>query len=130
MIGSLYKNIHRTVPGFTTVSGCKMSKQICYTSPRIPFSIIYIYINRAYARKVLNCRLIDFASKMETNFNLTTFQAENWDWHTHRYSFFPQLTSEIISIMTHCYDDSGLRLFAAGGPLPLDLIGNYASIWE
>ncbi|KAL5256256.1 hypothetical protein ACHWQZ_G011468 [Mnemiopsis leidyi] len=58
------------------------------------------------------------------------YVAENWDWHTHRYSFFPQLTSEIISIMTHCYDDSGLRLFAAGGPLPLDLIGNYASIWE
>lgn len=58
------------------------------------------------------------------------YVADNWDWHMHRYSFYPPSTSDVISIMTHCYDDSGLRLFAAGGPLPLELTGNYAAIWE
>ncbi|KAL1479320.1 hypothetical protein MTO96_051946 [Rhipicephalus appendiculatus] len=33
------------------------------------------------------------------------------------------------AIYTHCYDPSGLRLFAAGGPLPASLQGNYAGLW-
>ncbi len=31
---------------------------------------------------------------------------------------------------THCYDASGTRLFAAGGPLQLGLCGSYAALWQ
>ncbi len=34
------------------------------------------------------------------------------------------------AIYTHCYDSSGLRLFCAGGPLTVNLNGNYASVWQ
>lgn len=34
------------------------------------------------------------------------------------------------AIYTHCYDSSGTRLFTAGGPLPVNLTGNYAGIWQ
>ncbi|KAK7116122.1 DDB1- and CUL4-associated factor 12-like [Littorina saxatilis] len=33
------------------------------------------------------------------------------------------------AIYTHAYDDSGVRLFAAGGPLPAGLWGNYGALW-
>lgn len=36
----------------------------------------------------------------------------------------------VPAIYTHCYDMSGTRLFAAGGPLPATLVGNYAGIWQ
>lgn len=36
----------------------------------------------------------------------------------------------VPAIYTHCYDQSGTRLFAAGGPLPANLVGNYAGIWQ
>ena len=57
-------------------------------------------------------------------------QADNYDFHQHRPTSLTLGKSFIHSIMTHCYDDSGLRLFAAGGPLTLELVGNYAAIWE
>ncbi|KAL1117822.1 hypothetical protein AAG570_004137 [Ranatra chinensis] len=34
------------------------------------------------------------------------------------------------AIYTHCYDYSGTRLFSAGGPLPANLYGNYAGLWQ
>ncbi|XP_015117989.1 DDB1- and CUL4-associated factor 12 [Diachasma alloeum] len=34
------------------------------------------------------------------------------------------------AIYTHCYDQSGTRLFTAGGPLPANLYGNYAGLWQ
>ncbi|XP_076464961.1 DDB1- and CUL4-associated factor 12-like [Babylonia areolata] len=34
------------------------------------------------------------------------------------------------AIYTHAYDDSGVRLFTAGGPLPAGLWGNYAGLWH
>lgn len=33
------------------------------------------------------------------------------------------------AIYTHTYDETGVRLFAAGGPLPAGLWGNYAAMW-
>lgn len=36
----------------------------------------------------------------------------------------------VPAIYTHCYDESGTRIFTAGGPLPAPLIGNYAGIWQ
>jgi len=34
------------------------------------------------------------------------------------------------AIYTHCYDPSGTKIFAAGGPLPASLHGNYAALWQ
>ncbi len=34
------------------------------------------------------------------------------------------------AIYTHCYDTSGTRLFAAGGPLQLGLKGNYLALFQ
>ncbi|CAH3026306.1 unnamed protein product [Porites evermanni] len=34
------------------------------------------------------------------------------------------------AVYTHCYDPTGTKLFAAGGPLSLVLYGNYAALWE
>ena len=34
------------------------------------------------------------------------------------------------AIYTHCYDESGTRLFAAGGPLQCGLKGNYIAIFQ
>ncbi|CAH0725131.1 unnamed protein product, partial [Brenthis ino] len=52
-------------------------------------------------------------------------------------SVFPDEEPEAYSqmrytpaIYTHCYDDSGTRIFTAGGPLPAPLVGNYAGIWQ
>lgn len=36
----------------------------------------------------------------------------------------------VPAIYTHCYDNSGTRLFTAGGPLPATLTGNYAGLWQ
>ncbi|KAF2900881.1 hypothetical protein ILUMI_05286 [Ignelater luminosus] len=36
----------------------------------------------------------------------------------------------VPAIYTHCYDSSGTRLFTAGGPLPANLTGNYAGLWQ
>lgn len=36
----------------------------------------------------------------------------------------------VPAIYTHCYDSSGMRIFAAGGPLQTTLIGNYAGVWQ
>ena len=33
------------------------------------------------------------------------------------------------AIYTHQYDDTGTRMFVAGGPLPAGLTGNYAGLW-
>lgn len=33
------------------------------------------------------------------------------------------------AIYTHAYDETGVRLFTAGGPLPAQLWGNYAALW-
>ncbi|XP_074650193.1 DDB1- and CUL4-associated factor 12-like [Tubulanus polymorphus] len=34
------------------------------------------------------------------------------------------------AIYTHCYNDSGTKLFTAGGPLPAGLHGNYCGLWQ
>lgn len=41
-----------------------------------------------------------------------------------------QQVKYVPAIYTHSYDSSGTRLFAAGGPLPNTLVGNYAGIWQ
>lgn len=41
-----------------------------------------------------------------------------------------QQVKYVPAIYTHCYDSTGMRLFAAGGPLPATLVGNYAGVWQ
>eukprot|EP01135_Chromosphaera_perkinsii_P000703 Nk52_evm15s150 gene=Nk52_evmTU15s150 len=41
-----------------------------------------------------------------------------------------QGTNIYNAVYTHSYDESGTRLFVAGGPLQLGLCGSYAGMWE
>lgn len=34
------------------------------------------------------------------------------------------------AIYTHCFDTSATKIFAAGGPLPASVSGNYAGLWS
>ncbi|KAL5005380.1 hypothetical protein ScPMuIL_018836 [Solemya velum] len=49
------------------------------------------------------------------------------DENYHNY-FFNQNSPN--AVYTHHYDSTGTRLFAAGGPLPAGLWGNYAALWS
>ncbi|XP_052795128.1 DDB1- and CUL4-associated factor 12-like [Mya arenaria] len=48
------------------------------------------------------------------------------------YGFFMHQFNHDIpnAIYTHQYDDTGTRMFVAGGPLPAGLWGNYAGLWS
>ena len=39
-------------------------------------------------------------------------------------------TKYMPAIYTHCYDQSGTRLFAAGGPLQCGIKGNYMGLFQ
>ena len=41
-----------------------------------------------------------------------------------------QAHKNMTAVYTHCYDESGTRLFAAGGPLPSGLKGNYIALFR
>ena len=41
-----------------------------------------------------------------------------------------QNQSYLPAIYTHCYNSSGTRLFAAGGPLQCGVTGNYIGLWQ
>ncbi|KAM4583124.1 DDB1- and CUL4-associated factor 12 [Fundulus diaphanus] len=45
-------------------------------------------------------------------------------------SYFSDVHSFPNAVYTHCYDDSGTKLFVAGGPLCSGLHGNYAGLWS
>lgn len=45
-------------------------------------------------------------------------------------SYFSDISSFPNAVYTHCYDDSGTKLFVAGGPLCSGLHGNYAGLWS
>uniref|UniRef100_A0A4W5MW27 DDB1 and CUL4 associated factor 12 n=1 Tax=Hucho hucho TaxID=62062 RepID=A0A4W5MW27_9TELE len=45
-------------------------------------------------------------------------------------SYFSDINSFPNAVYTHCYDNSGTKLFVAGGPLCSGLHGNYAGLWS
>nr|XP_020448740.1 DDB1- and CUL4-associated factor 12 isoform X2 [Monopterus albus] len=45
-------------------------------------------------------------------------------------SYFSDIHSFPNAVYTHCYDESGTKLFVAGGPLCSGLHGNYAGLWS
>lgn len=56
------------------------------------------------------------------------FVGEGW---TNKESNSPLMRTRYSnSIFTHKYDDTGVRLFTAGGPMPSDIQGNYVGIWS
>ncbi len=52
-------------------------------------------------------------------------QQEDESMHDYYASLCPR-----PAIYSHCYDRSGARLAAAGGPIAASLVGNYAAIWQ
>ncbi|KAM8866910.1 LOW QUALITY PROTEIN: DDB1- and CUL4-associated factor 12 [Synchiropus picturatus] len=45
-------------------------------------------------------------------------------------SYFSDIQTFPNAVYTHCYDESGTKLFVAGGPLCSGLHGNYAGLWS
>jgi len=71
-------------------------------------------------------------STMNTNRAVTLKASRGW---VHRDDHFMQhndLMHQKYSpaIYTHCYDTSGTRLFAAGGPLKVEVKGNYIALFQ
>ena len=55
--------------------------------------------------------------------------ASSCDAHEEPVSPFEEETY-VPAIYTHCYDKSGTKLFAGGGPLQRDISGSYIAIWQ
>ncbi|KAJ3603346.1 hypothetical protein NHX12_031088 [Muraenolepis orangiensis] len=65
----------------------------------------------------------------EGTLKLTT--GKGWLNHDETWrSYFSDIHSFPNAVYTHCYDDSGTKLFVAGGPLCSGLHGNYAGLWS
>ena len=44
--------------------------------------------------------------------------------------FDNHVNKNLPAIYTHCFDETGTRLFAAGGPLQSSIVGNYMSLYQ
>ena len=53
-----------------------------------------------------------------------------WQRHDETYQDFFTDQEYPNAVYTHQFDEAGTRLFAAGGPLPAGLWGNYAAVWQ
>ncbi|XP_059487449.1 DDB1- and CUL4-associated factor 12 homolog [Neocloeon triangulifer] len=71
---------------------------------------------------------------MESSLNQTRTVAlkasKGWVYPDEEFMDVIQHIKYTPAIYTHCYDASGTRLFTAGGPLPANLYGNYAGLWQ
>lgn len=56
--------------------------------------------------------------------------SKGWLLHDDNYIDFFMDQSYPNAVYTHEYDDTGTRMFVAGGPLPAGLWGNYAGVWS
>ncbi|XP_078614863.1 DDB1- and CUL4-associated factor 12-like [Branchiostoma floridae x Branchiostoma japonicum] len=74
------------------------------------------------ARRFLDCNC---------GMTLRLRSGEGWLKHDEMYrEFFSDQDHFPNAVYAHLYDDAGVRLFAAGGPLPAGLWGNYAALWS
>jgi len=80
---------------------------------------IYFYDLRAGKYLELNCG---------HSYSLSV--GEGWLMHDETYRDFFSDQEHSNAVYAHCYDESGTKLFAAGGPLPAGLFGNYAGVWK
>lgn len=60
----------------------------------------------------------------------TLSTTRGWVYPDEFFQYFHLTMDYNPAIYTHCYDTSGTRLFMAGGPLPVQLQGSYAAIWQ
>jgi len=69
-------------------------------------------------------------STMNSNRAVTLKASRGWVQRDDTFMDAFQNQKYFPAIYTHCYDTSGTRLFAAGGPLQCGLKGNYIGLWQ
>ena len=74
-------------------------------------------------------RACDFLESAMVPKRRVALSASSCDAHQELFSPFEE-ESYMPSIYTHCYDKSGTRLFAGGGPLQRDINGSYIALWQ
>jgi len=74
------------------------------------------------------CKFLE--STMNSNRAVTLKASRGWVQRDDMYMDAFQNQKYFPAIYTHCYDTSGTRLFAAGGPLQCGLKGNYIGLWQ
>jgi len=74
------------------------------------------------------CKFLE--STMNSNRAVNLKASRGWVKRDDQYVDQYQTQKYAPSIYTHCYDTSGTRLFAAGGPLQCGLEGNYIGLWQ
>ena len=74
-------------------------------------------------------RACDFLESAMLPKRRVALNASSCEAHEETYSPFEE-ESYTPAIYTHCYDKSGTRLFAGGGPLQRDINGSYIALWQ
>jgi len=74
------------------------------------------------------CKFLE--STMNSNRAVNLKASRGWVKRDEEYVNQYQTQKYVPAIYTHCYDSSGTRLFAAGGPLQCGLEGNYIGLWQ
>ena len=74
-------------------------------------------------------RACDFLESSMVPKRRVALNASNCEAHKETYSPFGE-ESYTPAIFTHCYDNSGTRLFVGGGPLQRDINGSYIALWQ
>jgi len=69
-------------------------------------------------------------STMNSNRAVNLKASKGWVKRNDQYMDQFQTQKYAPAIYSHCYDDSGTRLFASGGPLQIGLEGNYMGLWQ
>eukprot|EP00094_Tigriopus_californicus_P013363 TCALIF_12924-PA protein Name:"Similar to DCAF12 DDB1- and CUL4-associated factor 12 (Homo sapiens)" AED:0.14 eAED:0.14 QI:5/1/1/1/1/1/4/329/320 len=70
-------------------------------------------------------------STMNSNRAVMLKTSKGWLQREHEYmEGGVNLNKNSPAVYTHCFDESGTRLFAAGGPLPSGLKGNYIGLYQ
>ena len=74
-------------------------------------------------------RACDFLESAMLPKRRVALNASSCEAHEETYSPFEE-ESYTPAIYSHCYDKSGTRLFAGGGPLQRDINGSYIALWQ
>ena len=78
---------------------------------------------------LLNIRRLNF-NEFKNSRAVNLKASKGWVKRNDQYMDQFQTQKYAPAIYSHCYDDSGTRLFASGGPLQIGLEGNYMGLWQ
>ncbi|KAI9332037.1 WD40-repeat-containing domain protein [Zopfochytrium polystomum] len=69
---------------------------------------------------------------MDDSARKTSYRSSGSGWLRHDSVYLSHFSSAIVrnAVYSLNYDDAGVRLFAAGGPLQLNLCGSYMGLWN